>query len=88
MNTPEVQLAESGHSTTMAYLDSQADVHYQLELKEQALETEAHQVLSQIIEWANDMSKALNCSTIQLEPDDIPHLKNLLTDLQEVFLPF
>ena len=88
MNTPEVQLSESCHRTTMAYLDSQADTHYQLELKEQALETEALQVLSQIIVWANDMSQALNRSTIKVEPDDIPHLKNLLADLQDIFLPF
>ena len=88
MNTPEVQLSESRHRTTMAFLDSQADAHYQLELKEQALETEAHQVLSQIIVWANDMSKALNRSTIKVEPDDIPNLKNLFSDLQDIFLPF
>ena len=34
------------------------------------------------------MSKALNRSTIKIEPDDIPNLKNLLADLQDIFLPF
>ena len=88
MKSPEVQLAESYHSTTMAFLDRQAEVHHQQDLQEQALEAEAHQVLSQIIEWSNGMSKALNRSTIKIEPDDIPNLKNLLTDLQDIFLPF
>ena len=83
MKLPEVQLAESCHSTTMAYLDIQADAHHQ-----QDLQAEAHQVLSQIIEWSNGMSKALNRSTIKIEPDDIPNLKNLLADLQDIFLPF